>query len=102
MPSSFRGGESACGGTVEGIPCSRSPQLSKGKRFSSGVANLPGGHILRWERAAGADAPARSLPPPSQGTPMNDQPQLSAQDLLDQMRGHFEKLCTDVAAAVNA
>ena len=32
---------------------------------------------------------------------MNDQPQLSAQDLLDQMRDHFEKLCTDVAAAVN-
>jgi len=33
---------------------------------------------------------------------MNDQPQLSAQDLLDQMRGHFEKLCSDVAGAVNA
>src|SRR5262245_63608331 len=33
---------------------------------------------------------------------MNDQPQLSAQDLLDQMRGQFEKLCSDVAAAVNA
>lgn len=33
---------------------------------------------------------------------MNDQPQLSAQDLLDQMRDHFEKLCTDVTAAVNA
>jgi hypothetical protein len=33
---------------------------------------------------------------------MNDQPQFSAQDLLDQMRGHFEKLCSDVAAAVNA
>jgi hypothetical protein len=32
---------------------------------------------------------------------MNDQPQLSAQDLLEQMRGHFEKLCSDVAAAVN-
>jgi hypothetical protein len=31
----------------------------------------------------------------------NDQPQLSAQDLLDQLRGHFEKLCIDVAAAVN-
>ena len=33
---------------------------------------------------------------------MNDQPQLSAQDLLDQLRGHFEKLCSDVAAAVNS
>src|SRR4051812_8832964 len=34
--------------------------------------------------------------------PMSDQqPQLSAQDLLDQMRGQFEKLCSDVAAAVN-
>jgi hypothetical protein len=32
---------------------------------------------------------------------MSDQPQLSAQDLLDQMRGHFEKLCSDVAATVN-
>ncbi len=32
---------------------------------------------------------------------MNDQPQLSAQDLLAQLRGHFEKLCSDVAAAVN-
>jgi hypothetical protein len=28
-------------------------------------------------------------------------PQLSAQDLLDQMRGHFEKLCQDVAETVN-
>jgi hypothetical protein len=33
---------------------------------------------------------------------MNDQPHLSAQDLLEQMRGQFEKLCSDVAAAVNA
>jgi hypothetical protein len=33
---------------------------------------------------------------------MNEPPQLSAQDLLEQMRGHFEKLCCDVAAAVNA
>src|SRR5262245_8069438 len=33
---------------------------------------------------------------------MSDQPQLSAQDLLDQLRGQFEKLCCDVAAAVNA
>ena len=33
---------------------------------------------------------------------MNDQPQLSAQDLLEQMRGHFEKLFSDVAAAVNS
>ncbi|MGN6521887.1 MAG: hypothetical protein ACTHMZ_01550 [Actinomycetes bacterium] len=32
---------------------------------------------------------------------MSGQPQLSPQDLLDQMRGHFEKLCADVAAAVN-
>ena len=32
---------------------------------------------------------------------MNSQPQLSAQSLLDQLRGHFEKLCQDVAAAVN-
>jgi hypothetical protein len=28
-------------------------------------------------------------------------PQLSAQDLLDQLRGRFEKLCQDVTAAVN-
>jgi hypothetical protein len=28
-------------------------------------------------------------------------PQLSAQDLLDQLRGRFEQLCQDVAAAVN-
>src|SRR5262249_52727042 len=33
---------------------------------------------------------------------MSDQPQLSAQDLLDQLRGQFEKLCSDVAAVVNA
>ena len=33
---------------------------------------------------------------------MTNQPQLSAQDLLDQLRGQFEKLCHDVAAAVNA
>jgi hypothetical protein len=33
---------------------------------------------------------------------MNDRPQLSAQDLIDQMRGHYEKLCSEVAAAVNA
>jgi hypothetical protein len=39
---------------------------------------------------------------PTQGTPMSDQPQLSAQDLLEQLRGQFEKLCSDVAAAVNA
>jgi len=32
---------------------------------------------------------------------MSDQPQLSAQDLLGRLRGHFEKLCSDVAAAVN-
>src|SRR5215471_2473200 len=32
---------------------------------------------------------------------MSDQPQLSARDLLDRIRGHFEKLCSDVAAAVN-
>lgn len=32
---------------------------------------------------------------------MNDQPRLSAQELLDRMRGHFEKLCSEVAAAVN-
>lgn len=29
-------------------------------------------------------------------------PQLSAQDLLDQLRGRFEKLCQGVADAVNA
>jgi hypothetical protein len=34
-------------------------------------------------------------------TTVNAQPQLSAQDLLDRMRGHFEKLCQDVADAVN-
>ena len=33
---------------------------------------------------------------------MTNQPQLSARDLLDQLRGQFEKLCHDVAAAVNA
>ena len=33
---------------------------------------------------------------------MNDRPQLSAQDLLDQLRGRFERLCSDVADAVNA
>ena len=32
---------------------------------------------------------------------METQPQLSAQDLLAQMRGPFEKLCEGVAAAVN-
>jgi hypothetical protein len=32
---------------------------------------------------------------------VNPQPQLSAQNLLDQLRGHFEQLCQDVAAAVN-
>jgi hypothetical protein len=33
---------------------------------------------------------------------VNPQPQLSAQDLLDQLRGRFERLCSDVADAVNA
>jgi hypothetical protein len=32
---------------------------------------------------------------------MNPQPQLSAQDLLDQLRGSFEALCQEVASAVN-
>jgi hypothetical protein len=32
---------------------------------------------------------------------MNSQPQLSPDALLDQLRGRFEKLCHDVAAAVN-
>lgn len=32
---------------------------------------------------------------------METQPQLSAQDLVAQMRGPFEKLCAEVAAAVN-
>ena len=32
---------------------------------------------------------------------MEQQPQLSVQDLLVQMRGPFEKLCGEVAAAVN-
>jgi hypothetical protein len=32
---------------------------------------------------------------------MNDQPQLSAQDLLSQLRDRFEKLCQDVTDAVN-
>lgn len=32
---------------------------------------------------------------------MDFQPQLSAQDLLDQLRDRFEKLCSDVAIAVN-
>jgi hypothetical protein len=34
-------------------------------------------------------------------TTVNRQPQLSAQDLLDQLRGRFERLCLDVASAVN-
>src|SRR4051794_40196278 len=66
-----------------------------------GVARDPGGHMLRWERGAGAVAPARPRLP-LWPAPMNDQPQLSAQDLIDQMRGHYEKLCSEVAAAVNA
>jgi len=32
---------------------------------------------------------------------METQPQLSAQDLVAQMRGAFEKLCAEVATAVN-
>ena len=32
---------------------------------------------------------------------METPPQLSAQDLVAQMRGPFEKLCEEVAAAVN-
>lgn len=32
---------------------------------------------------------------------MDPQPQLSADDLLAQLRGRFEKLCQDVADAVN-
>ena len=32
---------------------------------------------------------------------MDPQPQLSAEDLLGQLRGRFEKLCQDVADAVN-
>src|SRR4051794_3558176 len=33
--------------------------------------------------------------------PVDSQPQLSAQDLLDQLRSRFEKLCQEVAGAVN-
>jgi hypothetical protein len=32
---------------------------------------------------------------------VDSQPQLTGQDLLDQLRGRFEKLCQDVADAVN-
>ena len=32
---------------------------------------------------------------------MDPQPQLSAEQLLEQLRGRFEKLCQDVADAVN-
>jgi hypothetical protein len=32
---------------------------------------------------------------------MDSQPELSAQALLDQLRGRFEELCSGVAAAVN-
>jgi hypothetical protein len=32
---------------------------------------------------------------------VDSQPQLSAQDLLEQLRGRFEALCRDVADAVN-
>jgi hypothetical protein len=35
-------------------------------------------------------------------TTVDSQPQLSAQDLLDQLRGRFEKLCSEVTDAVNA
>ena len=51
---------------------------------------------------AGAKAPAGPLLPSWQGTLMANQPQLSAQDLLAQRRGPFEKLCSAVAAAGNA
>jgi hypothetical protein len=33
---------------------------------------------------------------------VDSQPQLSAQDLLEQLRGRFEQLCLDVAIAVNS
>jgi hypothetical protein len=32
---------------------------------------------------------------------VDKQPELSSQDLMEQMRGRFEKLCQEVAAAVN-
>src|SRR3954469_5655878 len=67
----------------------------------AGVARDPGGHMLRWERGAGAVAPARPRLP-LWPAPMNDPPQLSAQDLIDPNRGHYEKLCSEVAPAVNA
>ena len=33
---------------------------------------------------------------------MSPEPTISADALLDQLRGHFERLCQDVTAAVNA
>jgi hypothetical protein len=38
---------------------------------------------------------------PFQEKPVPPEPILSADTLLDQLRGHFEQLCQDVTAAVN-
>ena len=40
-----------------------------------------------------------SIPPPEK--PVPPEPTLSADDLLQQLRGRFEQLCQDVADAVN-
>src|SRR5437879_11087492 len=45
--------------------------------------------------------PTPTLPTPTPEAPVDPQPQLSAEDLLGQLRSRFEKLCQDVADAVN-
>src|SRR4051794_19514525 len=71
-------------------------------------------HAVRW--TGRGKSSGRSYPPlracggrrasawplsPLRAATVDSQPQLSAQDLLDQLRARFEQLCHDVAGAVN-
>src|SRR5579871_1448513 len=65
-----------------------------------GVANLSGAPKLSGklgQRRPGVIA----VGPTQQEKPVSSEPTLSAAALLEQLRGRFEQLCQDVAAAVN-
>jgi NTP pyrophosphatase (non-canonical NTP hydrolase) len=64
-----------------------------------GVAKVPGGRNLEWRygRSANCHRPSPSV----RERVMGRQPELSAQDLRDQLLTSFEELCEDVARAVN-
>jgi type VI protein secretion system component VasK len=64
-----------------------------------GVANLPGGFILFVVQGIGESVTALRVL--LVGTSMSTNPQLSGEQLLNQLRARFEQLCQDVAQAVN-